>query len=50
MPVETWVAGDSLLFALALGKERFVSHWCTYCATLSELCKDEESIEGQPWT
>ena len=48
--VETWMAGDLLFFAMALGKECSVSHWCNYCDTLSALWKTEGSIEGQPWT
>ena len=47
--VETWMAGDLLLFAMALGKECSASHWCTYCDTSSALWKTEGSIEGQPW-
>ena len=37
VPVETWMAGDLLFFAMALGKEVSASHWCTYCDTSSEL-------------
>ena len=43
VPVETWTAGDLLLFAMALGKEGFSSHWCTYCDTSSALWKKEET-------
>ena len=35
MPVETCMAGDLLLFVMALGKEGSASHWCTYCDTSS---------------
>ena len=49
MPVETWMAGDFLFFAMALRKEGSVSNWCTYCDTSAALCKKEGSIEGQPW-
>ena len=48
VPVETWIAGDLLLFAMDLGKEGSASHWCTYCDTSSALWKKEGSIEGQP--
>ena len=48
--VETWMAGDLLLFAIALGKEGFASHWCTYCDTSLSLWKKEGIIEGRPWT
>ena len=46
VPVETWMAGDLLLFEMDLGKEGSVSHWCTYCDTSPELRKKEGSIEG----
>ena len=48
VPVETWMAGDFLFFAMDLKKEVSTSHWCTYCNTLSALWKKEGSIEGQP--
>ena len=50
VPVEIWMSGDLLFFAMALGKESYAPHWCTYCDTLSALWKKEVSIEGQPWT
>ena len=37
VPVETWMASDFLFFAMDLGEEGSVSHWCTYCDTSSEL-------------
>ena len=39
VPVETWMDGDLLFFAMALGKEGSASHWCTYCDTFSSLWK-----------
>ena len=50
MLVEAWMAGDLLLFAMALGKEGSASHWCTYCDTSSAKRKKEGSIVGQQRT
>ena len=40
--VETWMAGDLLFFAMALGKECSVSHWCNYCDTCRHCGKRRE--------
>ena len=48
VPVETWMASDMLLFAIALGKEGSASHWCTYCETSKALWKKERNIEEHP--
>ena len=50
VPVETWMAGDLLFFAMSLGKEGSASHWCAYCDLSSALWKSETSMEGTPWT
>ena len=50
VPVETWMDGDLSFFAMDLGKEVSVSHWCTYFDTFLALWKKEGSIERQPWT
>ena len=50
VPVETWMVGDLLFFAMSLGKEGSASHWCAYCDLSSALCKSETSMEGTPWT
>jgi hypothetical protein len=49
-PIECWIAGDFLFFAMALGKEGSASYWCAYCDQSHKLYQPEEHEKGALWT
>jgi hypothetical protein len=50
VPVELWMSGDLLFFAIALGREGSASHWCQYCDKSSADWKVDGHTPGTPWT
>ena len=50
VPVELWMAGDSLFYSLALGKEGYSTWWCSFCRLFKTSWQEAGHLPGEPWT
>jgi hypothetical protein len=49
-PIELWMSGDFLFFAIAVGKEGGASFWCHYCDLSHRLWQASDHALGEDWT
>jgi hypothetical protein len=50
IPVEIFMAGDILFYAIALGKEGYATWWCNYCQLFKTNWQATDHQLGIPWT
>ncbi len=50
IPVEIFMAGDILFYAIALGKEGFATWWCNWCQLFKPEWQAVNHQVGIPWT
>jgi hypothetical protein len=50
IPVEIFMAGDILFYAIALGKEGFATWWCNWCQLFKPEWQAVDHQVGIPWT
>jgi hypothetical protein len=50
IPVEIFMAGDILFYAIALGKEGFATWWCNYCQLFKPNWQATDHQLGIPWS
>ena len=49
IPVELFMAGDILFYAIALGKEGFATWWCNWCQLFKTDWQSTDHQLGIPW-
>jgi hypothetical protein len=49
IPVELFMAGDILFYAIALGKEGFATWWCNWCQLFKNDWQSTDHQRGIPW-
>jgi hypothetical protein len=49
IPVEVFMAGDILFYAIALGKEGFATWWCNWCQLFKTRWQAVDHQLGIPW-
>jgi hypothetical protein len=50
IPIELWMAGDILLYSLALVKEGYSTCWCNCCHLFKTNWQEPGHPPGEPWT
>jgi hypothetical protein len=50
IPIEIFMAGNILFYAIALGKEGFATWWCNWCKLFKPEWQAVDHQVGVPWT